>query len=309
MSRDCCEIAGNEMTGATVSALLWPLVVLVVIGVCVPGSRAAPGWPPAEVGPGWQRLLEEGNDCPPCEAALCAVPRGCGAGAVRDRCGCCWECGNVEGQLCDLDHTNHFYGLCGDGLDCRLELAGLAHGEVPEPQCVCRHHLAVCGSDGSTYPQLCRFQQAANANQSANLTLAHQGPCEAVPQIISPPFSVWNTTGEDVIFGCEIFAYPMAAVEWRKEGLETFLPGDDPHISVQFRGGPLKYEVSGWLQIQGIRSSDAGVYLCCAHNKLGEVSAAANLTVLSADELGEAGTLWGLAQPPLDDDVDTDDYY
>jgi hypothetical protein len=40
-------------------------------------------------------------------------------------------------------------------------------------------------------------------------------------------------SGQDVIFGCEVFAYPMASIEWRKDGLDIQLPGDDPHISVQ----------------------------------------------------------------------------
>lgn len=47
------------------------------------------------------------------------------------------------------------------------------------------------------------------------------------------PYDIWNVTGQDVIFGCEVFAYPMASIEWRKDGLDIQLPGDDPHISVQ----------------------------------------------------------------------------
>lgn len=43
--------------------------------------------------------------------------------------------------------------------------------------------------------------------------------------------------GQDVIFGCEVFAYPMASIEWRKDGLDIQLPGDDPHISVQVGAG------------------------------------------------------------------------
>lgn len=53
------------------------------------------------------------------------------------------------------------------------------------------------------------------------------------PQIVSQPHSIWNVTGQDVIFGCEVFAYPMASIEWRKDGMDIQLPGDDPHISVQ----------------------------------------------------------------------------
>lgn len=58
-------------------------------------------------------------------------------------------------------------------------------------------------------------------------------PPSPEPQITSPPYDTWNITGQDVIFGCEVFAYPMASIEWRKDGTEMLLPGDDPHISVQ----------------------------------------------------------------------------
>ncbi|XP_051255704.1 kazal-type serine protease inhibitor domain-containing protein 1-like [Dicentrarchus labrax] len=44
----------------------------------------------------------------------------------------------------------------------------------------------------------------------------------------------------------------MTLVEWRKEGRDVVLPGDDPHISVQSRGGPLKFEHSSWLQIAAL---------------------------------------------------------
>lgn len=57
------------------------------------------------------------------------------------------------------------------------------------------------------------------------------------PQIVSHPFDIWNVMGQDVIFGCEVFAYPMASIEWRKDGLDIQLPGDDPHISVQVGAG------------------------------------------------------------------------
>ncbi|XP_059803186.1 kazal-type serine protease inhibitor domain-containing protein 1-like [Hypanus sabinus] len=296
------------MMKSPLSALVSPILLLFISGTPLGSGWVAVG-PVGDAHPGWQRLLDEGDGCPDCEAELCTPPRGCLAGLVQDPCGCCWECANIEGQPCDLDNTNHFYGQCGENLECRLELAGLKEGEIPEPQCVCRSNQAVCGSNGQTYPHICRFQEVARANQTVNLSLAHEGPCEAVPQIISPPFSIWNTTGEDVIFGCEIFAYPMAAIEWRKEGLESFLPGDDPQISVQFRGGPMKYEVTGWLQIQGIRTSDSGTYRCCARNRLGEVSAAASLTVVSPDQLGELDTPWRQAQPLVDDYSDMDDYY
>lgn len=278
-------------------------------------------WQPISTAPGspdylqrgWKRLLEEGESCADCQPDECPPPRGCLSGVVIDHCDCCWECANLEGQICDLDNTNHFYGKCGENLECRLDLGDLWEGEVPEPQCTCVSNKAVCGSDGKTYPQICKFQEAANAQPRANLTVSHEGPCEAAPHIISPPYDIWNVTGRDVIFGCEVFAYPMASIEWRKDGTEMFLPGDDPHISVQFRGGPQKYEVSGWLQIQRIRLMDEGTYHCYAKNRHGEVAAKASLTVIPPDQMNL--TALHLLRLPhhqeedYSDSEDFDDYY
>ncbi|TNN31562.1 Kazal-type serine protease inhibitor domain-containing protein 1 [Liparis tanakae] len=88
-----------------------------------------------------------------------------------------------------------------------------------------------------------------------------------------------------LVFLCEVFAFPMALVEWRKEGGAAVLPGDDPHLSVQSRGGPLKFEVSSWLQIEGAEPEDSGTYRCIARNNMGSVSATAVLGVLGAEEL------------------------
>ena len=52
----------------------------------------------------------------------------------------------------------------------------------------------------------------------------------------------------------------------------------------QARGGPQRYTVSTWLQIQGLHLSDAGVYSCISHNALGETSASAQLTVFRQGE-------------------------
>lgn len=57
--------------------------------------------------------------------------------------------------------------------------------------------------------------------------------CLSVPIIKVPPQSQVNGTGSSLVFLCEVFAFPMALVEWRKEGRDIILPGDDPHISVQ----------------------------------------------------------------------------
>lgn len=142
--------------------------------------------------------------------------------------------------------------------------------------------------------------------------------CPSVPVIKVPPQSQVNGTGSSLVFLCEVFAFPMALVEWRKEGRDVILPGDDPHISVQVRsgtsglgpppavaaarspfvclssphtqsrGGPLKFELSSWLQIEGAELGDSGTYRCIARNNLGSASASAALGVLGAGELALA---------------------
>nr|XP_014030312.1 unnamed protein product [Salmo salar]XP_014030313.1 unnamed protein product [Salmo salar] len=88
-----------------------------------------------------------------------------------------------------------------------------------------------------------------------------------------------------MVFLCEVFAFPMAMIEWKKDGRDIILPGDDPHISVQSRGGPLKYELSSWLQIEKAGLADAGTYRCVARNELGSISAMAVLGVLGPEEM------------------------
>ena len=57
------------------------------------------------------------------------------------------------------------------------------------------------------------------------------------------------------------------------------------------RGGPQRYSVSTWLQIEGLQLSDAGVYSCISQNALGETSATGMLTVLRQGECaGAKGT-------------------
>lgn len=164
------------------AALALPVLLLLLLLVVrtPPPTGARPPPVPDYLRRGWLRLLAEGEGCAPCRPEECAAPRGCLAGRVRDACGCCWECANLEGQLCDLDPSAHFYGRCGEQLECRLDAGGdLSRGEVPEPLCVCRSQRPLCGSDGRTYAQICRLQEAARARPDANLTVAHPGPCES----------------------------------------------------------------------------------------------------------------------------------
>ncbi|XP_061624922.1 kazal-type serine protease inhibitor domain-containing protein 1-like [Phyllopteryx taeniolatus] len=240
-------------------------------------------------------LDDQAADCGPCRADSCPAPLGCRAGAVPDRCGCCSECANLEGQACDPGRKNVLFGLCGDGLRCQADPrpAGRRVGdqdeedeedEEEEQVCVCEEREAVCGSDGVTYANVCHFKEAAFSDPE--LHARGRGPCKTVPVIKVGPKSQVNGSGSHLVFLCEVFAFPMAAVEWRKDDDDdVVLPGDDPHISVQSRGGPLRFELSSWLQIEGAEPGDSGTYRCVARNSLGSASAAAALGVLRAEEL------------------------
>ncbi|XP_043392257.1 kazal-type serine protease inhibitor domain-containing protein 1-like isoform X1 [Chelonia mydas] len=98
---------------------------------------------------------------------------------------------------------------------------------------MCRSQRAMCGSNHITYQNICKFQEAVHERDRWNLSITSDGPCQAVPQIKHHPQDQVNVSGYDVIFMCEVFAYPMALVEWRKDEEEFALPGDDPHISIQ----------------------------------------------------------------------------
>lgn len=51
--------------------------------------------------------------------------------------------------------------------------------------------------------------------------------------------------------------------------LNSVPAGDDMAISVVTRGGPEKYQVTGWLQVDEASKHHEGYYICVAHNKHG----------------------------------------
>ncbi|XP_034153319.1 kazal-type serine protease inhibitor domain-containing protein 1-like [Esox lucius] len=185
---------------------------------------------------GWLRLWEEGKGCGECETERCPLaPPNCPAGLVQDSCGCCQQCANVEGQQCDPDGAQEFYGRCGKGLVCqkRTRRGRWGHrGGEPEPKCVCEVQGSVCGSDGRTFPNLCQLREAAS-EEGTTLRNTGQGPCYSAPHISRAPRDLSNYTGKHIVFGCEVSAFPLPNLSWRKEGSNNFLPGDNPHISVQ----------------------------------------------------------------------------
>ncbi|KAM9810477.1 kazal-type serine protease inhibitor domain-containing protein 1-like [Neosynchiropus ocellatus] len=254
-------------------------------------------------------VLGTNRSCGPCDPDSCPVTRGCRAGAVPDQCGCCEECGNLEGQACDpAERRAAVFGLCGAGLRCQLDpdpgAASQQDGE--EPVCVCVLQEPVCGSDGTTYSNDCQFRLAHFSRPG--LQRVGLGACRTVPVIELRPQRQIRSPGASLVFLCEVLGFPVAAVEWTKEGGDVVLPGDDARISVQSRGGPRRFELSSWLQIEGAQLQDAGSYRCSARNRLGTASAVAWLEVRLSGDLSSPTSPRVSELDLLDSDYDLDYY-
>jgi len=206
---------------------------------------------PSNMAASSRRLLRD--ECRSCNPDDCTKPAGCLAGIVKDGCGCCDVCGKVEYELCThpgVPTPKSYYGRCGDNLECRLR-TDLDPGEGPEAICYCRIEGTLCGSDNKTYDNLCQLMASA-VSKATKMTIQHKGPCNTLPAILSPPENVKNTTGSSIAIMCEAQGYPTPTIEWtwtRVDGKTIYLPSDDLHVSVNMRGGPDRWQVTGWLQI------------------------------------------------------------
>ncbi len=68
------------------------------------------------------------------------------------------------------------------------------------------------------------YSKAQNCLFSANFT---------EPVITYAPRDIVTTKGSDVIFSCEVSSYPLASVQWSKEGDVISFPADDSSTAVQ----------------------------------------------------------------------------
>lgn len=100
---------------------------------------------------------------------------------------------------------------------------------------------------------VCGIRHSCHTTVITGMTLSKQTVCMktqpkvlkracvlSAPQISRAPQNLTNYTGNDIAFGCEVSAFPLPNVSWKKNGSDNFLPSDDPHISVQvWRFSPL----------------------------------------------------------------------
>jgi hypothetical protein len=232
----------------------------------------------------WPRTLP--TECRSCNPEECKPPTDCPAGIVKDGCGCCDMCGKAEYELCDHPQvpppkSGSYYGRCGDNLECRVR-SDLDETEGPEAICYCRIEGALCGSDNTTYDNMCQLM-SASASKHVRISVTRKGPCNSGPVIISPPEHVQNSTGSNIAILCEAKGFPIPTVEWmftRVDGQTVYLPSDDLHISINMRGGPEKWQVTGWLQIIDLMKEHEGDYTCIAQNEYGMAKASARINVV-----------------------------
>jgi hypothetical protein len=228
---------------------------------------------------------QQAKNCPSCNVEMCQKPIDCVAGVVKDSCGCCDVCGKAEYELCDHPKVQspYRYGNCGPALECRVrkDLEHLNGG--PEAICYCRTEGSLCGTDNVTYDSPCQLE-AAKIVKNMYIGVGRDGPCNSAPLIISPPESVRNVTGSEVALMCESKGFPIPTIEWtftRVDSQTIFLPSDDLHISVNMRGGPEKWQVTGWMQIVGLEKIHEGDYTCVAQNEFGVTKATARVNVIN----------------------------
>uniref|UniRef100_A0A8D3A8W4 Ig-like domain-containing protein n=1 Tax=Scophthalmus maximus TaxID=52904 RepID=A0A8D3A8W4_SCOMX len=197
-------------------------------------ERMAPHHRPCTVGGrgGGRRVRAAGS----CSQHLCP-PGPVDCPVRRTKGGCC----------------EHSMAAVEKGLVCQRR----RHRAESEPPCVCQDKGSVCGSDGWTYPNICRLREPGTVGVILSIRC-------------SSPYPSWPQK--------PVSSYPLPNLNWRKTGTSYHLSRCNPVI-FHTRGGPQRYTVTTWLQIQGPRLSVAGVYSCISHNALGETSASKQLTV------------------------------
>ncbi|XP_076855254.1 serine protease HTRA1 [Brachyhypopomus gauderio] len=124
-----------------------------------------------------RHLRQRRTSCPDvCDLSRCLSSLGsCYFGVVRDECNCCAVCAAGEGDFCGEDG----HGVCGEGMACTRAAgtSGSARGT-----CACTSAEEACGSDGRTYPSICRLKaenKRAELSDTPAVILIQKGPCNS----------------------------------------------------------------------------------------------------------------------------------
>lgn len=96
---------------------------------------------------------------------------------VKDACGCCVVCAAGEGEACGKRSSGHL--SCGNGLRCD---SGPGKAGGLHSLCMCASSSPVCGSDGRTYPSICRLRaenRRAELGETSPVFLIQRGRCDS----------------------------------------------------------------------------------------------------------------------------------
>lgn len=68
--------------------------------------------------------------------------------------------------------------------------------------------------------------------------------------------------------------------------------GDDQYMLTAARGGPGAFQITGWLQIEGLKKSHEGDYTCVAKNSESKDYAKARIKVVDGSLVGQGHILF-----------------
>ncbi|XP_051533624.1 serine protease HTRA1 [Myxocyprinus asiaticus] len=122
-----------------------------------------------------RNLRKRQNVCSVCDLSRClSALESCYFGVVKDSCNCCTLCAAGEGEFCGKRE----HGVCGQGMTCEYPPERRAS---EGGTCVCDSNEPVCGSDGRTYPSICRLRaenRRAELSGIPAVIFIQRGPCE-----------------------------------------------------------------------------------------------------------------------------------